>query len=230
MCNSMNMSLTEFLGPNDRTSSTNTWSSMPSIITTLLGEQYHSILCCISDNLSNFLLSLFCTIAAWSFISRLFQLTTDGILSGLIFSLISSYLFQDFPGKLYDLFLARLISCLTSFNWSMCTACLEKNFIFRTQSLKKCEIKSLFNSITTANETFWGFQVVKMKLITLRFFQKRLWQQQAHTSKKLKNRGQWNASAQELLLSLCMLHPPFLWTGIPLPFAQVLALSVPEPE
>ena len=125
-CTSLNLSLTGCLGPNYRMSCTNFGSSRPSIITTLLWEPFRSDLSCLSGSLSSFPLSLFWTIAEWFLISRLMQLTTDGISSVFTFSLKLLLSVSSCSLNTLRPFSARFISCFRSFNWKLCTACSEK--------------------------------------------------------------------------------------------------------
>ena len=104
-CTSLNLSLTGCLGLNDKISSTKFVSSRPSIITTLLWEPFRSGLSYLSDSLSSFPLSLFWHIAEWFLISRLMLPTTNGISSGLTFSIklllsVSSFFIEHFTAFL----------------------------------------------------------------------------------------------------------------------------------
>ena len=82
------------------------------------------------------------------------------------------------------------------------------------------------NSITTAAGITPGLQLINIEFVTVHFFQNipelLLWQQQTHTSMKLKDSGQRNLIVQELLQSLCLFHPPRLGCRFPLPFAILL--------
>ena len=107
----------------------------------------------------------------------------------------------------------------------------RKNSIFRRVKPQKNDIvvNVLFqkiNSITTAAGIISGFQLVNIEFVTVHLFQNipelLLWQQQTHTSMKLKDRGQRNLIVQELLQSLCLLHAPRLGYSFLLPFAVFL--------
>ena len=146
-----------------------------------MGAIPHRSILSLCDIFSSFPLILFWIIAEWFLISRLKLVTMDGISSGLIFSLNLLLSVSSFSLKTLRLFSVRFIACFRSFS------CLfSKNYIFRgakPQNIRNYIIVfALFyklNSVIAASDLVYGFQVIKIKFITVSFLQDipepRLW-------------------------------------------------------
>ena len=125
-CTSLNLPLIGSLGPKDKMSSTNFWSSPPSVFTALLWEQFSSGPSCLFDSLSSLPFSLFWTITQWFLILRLRMLIKDSINSCLTFSLNLLLSVSNLSLRTLRPFFAWFVSCFKILNEKLCIACSEK--------------------------------------------------------------------------------------------------------
>ena len=146
-CTSLNLCLKGCLGLKDKMSSTTLKVHVHTLSQHYYGCHSAVVYPVSLKKLSSFPLSLFLTIAEWFLISRLMLKTSDGISPCLTFSLKLLLSVASFSLNTLRPFFARFISCFRSFNWKLCTACSEQNFIFRSAKPQKILNYIIFNAL-----------------------------------------------------------------------------------